>query len=196
MDNEHSTLAQRELLALALEAIRRGDSGRSIAYLKEAATRADATDQVHFLLGSEYAQIDLVDLARLHFEHSLEVNSGFAIARFQLGLLHLTTAKPQEALDVWAPLASLGDEHPLEIFRQGMSHLMKDELADCVRCLERGIAANLENAALNANIQFILERVKAAIADGRGPSQAVGETKSEEPESHLFLNAYTGGKVH
>jgi len=196
MDSELVALTQAELLALALEATRRGDSGHSMAYLKEAGAREDATEQAHFLLGSEYAQIGLMDQSRLHLQRAIDLNPGFAIARFQLGLLHLTNGQPQEALDIWAPLTALGGDHPLEIFRLGMQHLVRDEFADCIQCLERGIALNAENPALNANMQLVIERVKALPSEPPESGSKSGESAKEEPHGHLFLNAYTGGKVH
>ena len=111
------TLTQAELLALALEATRRSDSGHAMAYLKQAAARADATPEACFLLGSEYAQIGLVEDALAHLHRAVALAPNYAIARFQLGLLHLTNAQPDEALAVWAPLADLGLEHPLAALR-------------------------------------------------------------------------------
>jgi hypothetical protein len=52
MDSSLNSLTQSELLALALEATRRGDAGHSMAYLKEAAVRGDVSADAMFLLGS------------------------------------------------------------------------------------------------------------------------------------------------
>ena len=63
-----------------------------------------------------------------------------------------------------------------------------------MRWLERGIALNTDNAALNADMQRIIDRVKDLPATA---ANAEAQVKAdEEPQSHLFLNAYTGGKVH
>lgn len=197
MDSDLAALSQAELLGLALEATRNGDSGRSLVYLKEAGGRAESTEQVHLLLGSEYAQIGLLEEARAHFQRSLEINPDFAIARFQLGLLYLTSGQPQPALDVWSPLAALGNSHPLQIFHKGLQHLIRDEFSDCVQCLEAGIAANLENPPLNVNMQLVIERIAGLASDPKQPvPQSTADGTSEELQSHLFLNAYTGGKVH
>ncbi len=167
-----------------------------MAYLKEASTRGDASEQTHFLLGSEYAQIGLMDQARQHLQRAIDLNPAFAIARFQLGLLHLTNAQPQEALDTWSALSALGSEHPLQAFHVGMQHLIRDEFADCLQHLERGIALNVDNPALNTNMQLIIERVKVLLSDPTQASSKPGDGTKEEAQSHLFLNAYTGGKVH
>jgi tetratricopeptide (TPR) repeat protein len=197
MESELATLSQTELLALALEATRRGDSGHSMAYLKEASARGDASEQAHFLLGSEYAQIGLMDQARQHFQRAVDLNAEFSIARFQLGLLQLTNAQPEEALSTWSALSALGSEHPLEIFHLGMQHLIRDEFVACLQCLERGIALNTDNPALNTNMQLVIERVKGLVAYPADPASVhpqADEGSKHETESHLFLNAYTGGK--
>jgi tetratricopeptide (TPR) repeat protein len=190
------TLTQAELLALALEATRRSDSGHAMAYLKQAAARADATPEACFLLGSEYAQIGLVEDALAHLHRAVALAPNYAIARFQLGLLHLTNAQPHEALAVWAPLADLGLEHPLAALRQGLEHLIRDQFVDCVQWLERGIELNTEIPALNADMQNIIQQVKALPSEGEGVAVAKTDVDEEPAASHLFLNAYTGGKVH
>lgn len=196
MDSELATLSQIELLALALEATRRGDSGHSIAYLKEAGARVDASEQTFFLLGSEYAQIGLVDQARENFHRAIDLNTNFSIARFQLGLLYLTNGQPQEALDTWAALSPLGSEHPLENFRLGMQHLVQDEFVACLRHLERGIALNVDNPALNTDMQLVVERVKGLLAEPAAAGCQADDASKQEAQSHLFLNAYAGGKAH
>lgn len=195
MDTELAALSQTELLALALEATRRGDSGHAMAYLKEACTRGDASAQAHFLLGSEYAQIGLTDQACEHFQRALDLNVEFSLARFQLGLLHLTNGRPQEAVHTWAPLSALGSDHPLESFRAGMQHLIRDEFVPCLQHLERGIALNVDNPALNANMQLMIERVKGLLAQG-AISEKAGDASKQEAQSHLFLNVYADGKMH
>jgi tetratricopeptide (TPR) repeat protein len=190
------TLTQTELLALALEATRRGDSGHAMEYLKQAAARADATPEACFLLGSEYAQIGLAEDAFAHLHRAVALAPHYSIARFQLGLLHLTNAQPDEALAVWAPLADLGLEHPLAALRQGLEHLIRDQFVDCIRWLERGIELNIEMPALNADMQKIIEQINAFPPESGGVTVAKTDADEEPAASHLFLNAYTGGKVH
>jgi hypothetical protein len=74
--------------------------------------------------------------------------------------------------------------------------LIRDEFADCIRSLEHGMALNTDNPALNVDMQLIVDRVKARSIEGAPDSSATEGDIKEEPESHLFLNAYTGGKVH
>ena len=188
-------LTQTELLAVSLEATRRGDAAHSLVCLKEAAAREDASAEAYFLLGSHYAQLGLFGDAATHLGRAVEVAPDFAIARFQLGLLHLTNAQPNEAQQVWAGLADLPSSNPLVSFREGLQHLIRDEFADCVRCLERGIEINVGNPALNADMRLVIERVKDVQA-GSATKDTEVVTADEQPQSPLFLNAYSDRKIH
>jgi tetratricopeptide (TPR) repeat protein len=189
---ELTALTQKELLALALEATRRGDAAHSLAYLKEAAARDDATGEAYFLLGSEYAQIGMFDEAVSNMQRAVDLAPEFPIARFQLGLLHLTSGRADEARQALTPLSDLGDQHALAVLARGLDHLIADEFPECVRCLEHGIELNTDNPALNTDMQQLVERVKSAMAST--PPTTVDAAPAEE--GHLFLNVYTGRKVH
>jgi tetratricopeptide (TPR) repeat protein len=199
-----STLTQTELLALALEATRRGDAGRSLAYLKDAAAREDATAQVLFLLGSEYAQIGLRDEAMAAMQRAVDTEPGYAIARFQLGLLHLAGGQADQALQTWAPLEDLSQEGNVQVqylqcFHRGMRSLIRDEFDDVQQHLAEGMALNSDNPALNANMKLILDDVAALSAGGPASATATepaNESDADEAANHLLVNVYTRGKPH
>jgi tetratricopeptide (TPR) repeat protein len=195
---ESTALSQKELLALALEAAQREDRGHCMMYLKEAAARWDASAEACFMLGSEYAQLQLMDDARALMHKSLDIEPGFGIARFQLGLLYLTQNLPAEAQAVWAPLAELDDDDPLVAFHKGLLHLIQDEFADAVRWLERGLALNTANPALSRDMQMLIDQVRQlqVTQAGNEPASTPDPARtSDEDANHLFLNAYQR-KVH
>lgn len=207
-------LSQRELMALVAEAMGRGDSGHAMAYLKAAVARDDRTPEALFMLGSEYAQIKLVDDALDCMGRAVAQAPEFWIARFQLGLLHLTAGQPAQAQAVWAPLATLADGDAkayLKRFHQGLLHLIADEFGPAVQWLQSGIALNHENEPLNVDMRRIIDAVahlpgaaSTAPAElaGSAPPPAPAETKVPATEadvepSHLFISAYaTRGKPH
>jgi Flp pilus assembly protein TadD len=184
MNTASSDLTQAQLLALAVDAARRGDDTSSLSYLKASAAREDATAEVFFLLGSQLAQSGAVDEALRHMARAVELAPSYAIARFQLGLLLLTRGQAQEALGVWVPLAHLPEDDPLRSFRRGLEHLIKDEFADAVAWLERGMALNARFPALNEDMSLVVRRVHAL------QSKPATDPAAEEPAGHLFLNAY------
>ncbi len=195
---EITTLSQRELLALALDASQREDRGHCMVYLKEAVARPDATAEACFLLGSEYAQLQLMDDAKRLMHQALEIRPGLGIARFQLGLLYLTDNQAAEAQSVWGPLAELGEGEALRAFHQGMLHLIRDEFADTLRWLERGTGLNTVNPALNHDMQMIMDRVRELQAQAATVEKTEPEDKKNDEEEghHLFLHAYQLGKSH
>lgn len=213
MSDTLQSLTQGELLALAVEASRRNDAGHALAYLKEASSRADASTQALFMLGSEYAQLGLMDDAKASMARAVEVGPDFAIARFQLGMLHLTSGEADAARATWAPLSLLGTDHPqayLAAFHKGMLHLMADEFDNALAALNAGLTQNQENEALNGDMRRVIDAVEHL--PGRSPQAPVPAASPPEAEAapepsadenadvepnHLFINAYTHrGKPH
>ena len=211
MSDTLKSLSQGELLALALEASRREDSGHALAYLKEASTRPDASPQALFMLGSEYAQLGLMDEAKASMARAVEAGPDFVVARFQLGMLHVTSGEIEAAKVAWSPLASLAADHPqayLMAFHRGMLHLVADEFDAALAALNAGLAQNLENEALNTDMRRVIDAIEHL--PGRSPgAPAAAQPQPEaapatEPTpdadvepSHLFITAYTHrGKPH
>jgi tetratricopeptide (TPR) repeat protein len=205
-------LSQRELMALVSEAMGRGDSGHAMAYLKAAVAREDRTPEALFILGSEYAQLKLMDEAEDCMSRAVAQAPVFWVARFQLGLLHLTSGRPAQAQAVWAPLAGLADDDAkvyLKRFHQGLLHLIADEFAAAMQMLHAGIALNPENEPLNVDMRRIIDAVahlpgntSAPPADPARETSAPGAAAPAAAEtdvepSHLFISAYaTRGKPH
>lgn len=215
MSDTLQSLTQGELLALAREASRRDDTGHALAYLKEASARDDASPQALFLLGSEYAQLGLMDDAKANMGRAAAAAPDFAIAHFQLGMLHVTSGEVDAAKAAWAPLALLGEDHPqayLATFHKGMLHLVADEFDDAIAALTAGLGQNHENEALNTDMRRVIDAIEhlpgrspeaqpapsvaAAPAQPDADAPAAAADADVEP-SHLFINAYTHrGKPH
>lgn len=185
-----AALDHSELIHLALEADRNGDSGASLAYLKQAVSRPDATAPAHLLLGAGYAQLQMYDRAVTEMESALALDPSLAIARFQLGLLLLTCGDALRALDTLKPLAELGEAHALAQFGAGLIHLIGDEFGPSIACLHKGIALNTDNPALNQDMLKIIEKIEAL--PPQAPAAESGAA-SDDSARHIFLSAYTTG---
>jgi len=188
-----STLGQNELIQLALEASKREDAATARDYLKEAVARPDTTAIAHFLLGAEYAQARMYEDATVEWEAAVVMDPALAIARFQLGLLQLTNGNAARAMEVLCPLAELGEEHELAQFAAGLAHLACDEFSDAALCLRRGIELNTSNAALNGDMQKILDQIAHLSSDDMTLKDRAEE---ESGVQHLFLSAYKGKLPH
>lgn len=131
--------------------------------------------RLHFLRGSFLAGEQDYGGARTAMRRAVELAPDYAIARFQLGLLLLTSGDAIAAQEAWGPLHSLPSAHYLRLFVTGLTHMIRDEFDDTVRLLQEGIAANAENPPLNRDMQMVIEEVRArpAAASGGGAVSSV-----------------------
>lgn len=178
----HSSPDVQQLTSLALAASARNDSEAAISHLKHAIA-ADGADAVpHFLLGAEYAQIGLVDRALEEFTRAVESNPNLHTARFQLGLLLLTSGRVDEAASAWQPLDALEERDPLRLFRDGMLRLVQDDFDAARVALAAGVESATGNPALAADMRKVIERIDAARgAEAAAPDAAAG---------HVLVSAY------
>jgi tetratricopeptide (TPR) repeat protein len=182
---------QAELVQRALAASQAGDSETAICLLQEATGRADATAIAHFLLGSEYAQVRKYDEAMNEIEAAVALDPQLYIARFQLGMLQLSSGQPRRAAITLQPLQGLGSDHALACFATGLLHLMQDQFAACTDWLKRGIGLNADNLPLNEDMHKIIEQVRLTVAANEA-NGAGGAPTEEDLTHHILLSAYTG----
>src|SRR6185369_12313593 len=151
-------LDAEELLHLALKASGENGHEQSITYLKRALEPNEG--RLNYMLAAEHAQMGLYDRAAEEMARAVELDPSLVTAHFQLGLLHVTSGRVDEAEAAWRPLDKLGENHFLHLFKTGMLHLVRDEFKDSARCLERGIQANTFNEALNNDMRKVLHDVQ------------------------------------
>lgn len=148
-------------------------STAGVEELERAVASEPDNAELHYLLGAELAQSREYDRAVVEIGKALTLAPDLHYARFQLGLLHLTMAHPSTAMTVWAPLEQIpGDKVPLKLFKRGLEALIEDRFADCVELLAYGINLNTDNAALAADMQKIIDRVRPQLADGHAVTPA------------------------
>ena len=133
--------------------------------------------RLHFLRGSILASIGRPIEALPALRQAVELAPDFAIARFQLGFFQLTSGEAANALGTWGPLALLQEDHYLRIFVTGLTHLIRDEFAEAIAQLEKGIALNAENPPLNRDMQLIIEQTRPLLTP-EAPDEADGEAAS------------------
>jgi tetratricopeptide (TPR) repeat protein len=145
--------------------------------------------QLRYLLGAELAQQKEYAAAVVEMNAALELDPALHFARFQLGLLYLTMAQPEQSIAIWAPLESLDDNAALKFFKRGLESLIRDEFDNCVDLLRKGIALNTQNAPLNRDMGMVIERVGDAIvppAAQATPPQAAATTNEVRTDFSLY----------
>lgn len=185
MDLQTDQLDTDELLHLAIQASKMQRQDQAITYLKQAVQKNPENADVLYMLAAEHAQIGLYERAAEEMTQALALNPDLHTARFQLGLLYLSSGKAEPALATLQPLTQLKQDDFFYCFSQGLVHLIRDEFADCKRLLEEGIELNKVNPALNQDMMKILDAIKDQTL-----SAALPVTESSAGKSNVWLSAY------
>ena len=137
-----------------------------------------------FMRGSVLAGLERYDEARVAMQTAVDLAPDFAIARFQLGFLILTSGDPTGAHAVLAPLLNLPAEHPLRLFVEGLGAMVAGRFDEAVTRLQAGIERNTELPPLNRNMAILIQEIL------NRPSEHGGQ---EEVESgaHFLLKQYS-----
>jgi tetratricopeptide (TPR) repeat protein len=144
--------------------------------LRKAVLNDPRNAELRYLLAAEYAQAGDYDSAVLEFSAAIALNPLLHVARFQLGLLHLTLGQPHHTTAVLAPLESLDDTAFLKHFKRGLESLIQDDFAASVKSLEKGIELNTTLPPLNKDMRLLLDKIHASIAEQKArpsPSEPV-----------------------
>jgi tetratricopeptide (TPR) repeat protein len=149
----------------------------SLAELRKAVVNDPRNAQLRHLLGAEMAQQKDYDGAVMEMSAAIAFNPLLHLARFQLGLLHLTMGRPDHALSVLAPLENLNDNSPLKHFKRGLEALIVDDFVRCIDGLQTGIKLNTDNELLNRDMQSLLERIR----ETAGKQQKSGKDEKMPP---------------
>jgi len=184
MTDNYAMLDQAELFQLAMTASAAGDGATTLACLKTAVGRVDATPAAHYLLGAEYAQLKLYDRAIDAMEAALALDPALWTARIQLALLYLADERAERAADTLQPLADQQQEAALQRFGDGLLRLIAGDLDSARAALAEGIARNDANPALNGDMARIVDEIGSRLEEA-----AAGD-------AHLMLSAYAGNRAH
>jgi tetratricopeptide (TPR) repeat protein len=136
--------------------------------------------RLHFLHGSLAAGLGDYEAARRHIGEAVTLAPDFAIARFQLGLLHLTSGDAAQAEPMLTPLLSLGDGSALRHFASGLLLLARDRFDEAITSIERGLACGTDNVPLEHDMRMLIETIV---------SRDTGTAVDDQPLSaaHLLL---------
>lgn len=199
MSTPSTQLDADELFHLALKATQENQTERAIEFLKRAVGLAPDNGKIHYLLGALHAEIGMYDRAAIEMAHAVELEPELHAARFQLGLLLLTSGQVEPAKTAWQSLDQLGEQNFFYLFKTGMLALAEDDFENAIRCIELGIENNAINLPLNNDMQRVLEKAKSTLESMQTETTTnkSPEAKTEEnsPKSgrHILLSAYQRG---
>jgi len=137
--------------------------------------------ELRYLLGAELAQQKDYSAAVAEMNAALELDPGLHFARFQLGLLYLTMAQPNNSLTTWAPLEDLDESAALKYFKRGLEALIRDDFDRCIGLLRQGINLNTQNAPLNRDMSMVIDNVRTALVPPINDVVAVQPAPASRP---------------
>ncbi|USX18329.1 hypothetical protein NHH82_20960 [Oxalobacteraceae bacterium OTU3REALA1] len=202
MQTIHAGSAEDDYLLPLLREIGALDGAATLARLRAAADAHPADPRPLALIAAEHAQARDYDQAEAAFIGALRRAPGYAPARFQLGLLQLSSGRPAAAGATWQPLSALPADDAFRLFKTGLESLAQNRFAEAALALRAGIAANRDNPALNADMQRFLgeiERVEAAMAAAPAATvdhlaEAGADSAEASAGEHFLLSNYR--KLH
>jgi Flp pilus assembly protein TadD len=151
----------------------RGDQARASVEIDDLLEVYASDPRLLFLKGSLLAAREDYAGARSEMNKAVKVAPDYAVARFQLGFLELTSGEPRLALETWGPLQVLPAENYLRLFASGLTHLIRDEFDAAERLLEDGIARNNENEPMNNDMRLLIQEMHKRQRSETTPGSAV-----------------------
>lgn len=186
-----------ELFMLGLQSSSAGDSGSAIGYFKLTLSRSDRHAKAHWALAAEYAALKMPERATHHFASAVELDPHQPVARFQYGLLLLTSGQVAAAQEVWRPLDALDVQDSIRLFKDGLLLMVRGEFDAALVSLRAALVHPGLHPALARDVEMTIGRIEQTRADGGAVQSGTHGTPAspvaESVESHLAFSAYRSG---
>lgn len=159
-----------EMLAQVIE-LAESDEAAALGRIDALVTEHPNDPRLHFLGGSLLAAQARYEEARETMARAIEVAPDYAIARFQLGLLELSSGDATAAVATLQPLAELESEDALVLFARGLRHLAHDELGAAANLLKEGMKRNRDHPLVSRDMALIVERIEQESGSAGAPAE-------------------------
>lgn len=184
MDETMDQACPDDTLAAVLD-LAADDEPGALARIAALVEAHPADPRLHFLAGSLLAAQARYEEAQAAMARSIEIEPGYAIARFQLGLLELSSGDAAAADLTLQPLAEAEADDALVLFARGLRHLARDELLMAVDMLSRGIKGNRDHPLVSRDMELIIDRIREG---GETPAQP--EPEPEVSATQMLLRQH------
>jgi tetratricopeptide (TPR) repeat protein len=185
MDNQMQDTCPDDALMQAVT-LAGNDEKAAIARIRALLDAHPADPRLHFLEGSLLAAMERYEEGRAAMSRAVALAPDYEVARFQLGLLELSSGDGAAADQTLAPLADADPELGLSLFARGLRHLVKDEMDAAADCLRRGLVRNREHPLINRDMELMI----AGIDEARAAAGAAPAASEDVSATHLLLQQY------
>lgn len=152
-----------------LIAVASADDERGLAKLATLIAVHGNDARLHFLQGSLLAGLRRYPQAHAAMAEAVRIAPDYAIARFQLGLLELSSGEAAAADTTLLPLSEDPNGGALAVFARSLRHLARDEFDQAADLIGRGMANNPEHPLVNRDMELILARIRELRAESAPP---------------------------
>lgn len=194
MTGPPSRLSDTELMHVALHANAAGKPQETIQALKEILERNPEHAKALYLLGAVHAEIGMYDDAVAEMTQAVALEPDLLTAHFQLGLLHYTHERYDEAEATWRALDELDEKNSFRLFKDGMVALAAGRYREAFDQIELGITHNDFNEDLNNDMRKVITRAQASLeklgAGGAAHEQEAALKMAAAGRSPKRLSAY------
>jgi tetratricopeptide (TPR) repeat protein len=170
------------LIAQGLAASRDSRTQAAVDLFAQASAVAPWSGIPHFLIGSEHAAAGDLEAAETAFANAVLLAPGFALARYQLGLLQFSSERAAVALVTWEPLFALPASEPLGHLVRGFAALAQDQFDAALEHFRSGLACADLNPSVAADIRQVMDAVRR-LPSSRAPGDG----------DHVLLAGYGRG---
>jgi Flp pilus assembly protein TadD len=178
----HPDQCPDDRLAEAIAKMQFDETG-GLAVASKLSDEYPADPRLHFLKGSILAGLGKYGDARSEMKEALRIAPDYEIARFQLGLLELSSGDRVAAEAEWNHLDRLPARNPLRVLAGGLRYLAHDSFPEAIDELERGIVLNTQHPNVNADMRLLIDGAKKVLASGSGEADDTSAT-------HMLLKQY------
>ena len=179
-----ATLCPDDRLSAVIAAIQ-DDATDGIAEVKPLVREFSGDPRLRFLLGSLLASARRYPEAKSEMREALRLAPDYAIARFQLGLLELSSGDAAAAETTWRRLDDLPSDDALRVLSSGLRSLARDEFPEAIQQLERGMALNLAYPQVNSDMQLVIDAI-------RNPPPQAPDSDDGMSAAQMLLRQHSG----
>jgi hypothetical protein len=110
------------------------------------------------------------------------------IARFQLGLLQVTSGKAHLGVLTWQPLLELSEKNALRWYVAGYIKLISNQFETALDLFTNGLSLHQDNTALELDIRMTISRIN----ETQRTSSRELDKSDENNNAHFLISNYVG----
>ncbi len=134
-----------------------------VRFLEHVVHKIPSDSYLRYLLGTEYIKDRRYEKAGTELTKAISFKPELDIAIFQLGILYILQKRLYLAIQTWAPLNSLTENHALLLFSQGLQCLLKDDYKQSIFLFEEGLSNFQPCPLIKNDIEKILKNLTEQI---------------------------------